>query len=204
MTTVALLDDHGIVLEGLGRLLERSGFRVVLSDHDPDRFLVAVHHAAPDLCILDLRLAEGRSGIDVAREVRVLLPLTRIAVLTSSEDGAKAAEAVRAGATGFVIKDAQPEALVERLAAVARGDLVLDGRVAQQVVAPATPAAGLLNDRERTVLKHIAAGLTNQQIAREMALSPHTVKDYVTVTMRKLGATSRAETVARAMAARLI
>lgn len=203
-TTVALLDDHGIVLEGLTRLLERSGFDVLAAEYDPDVFVRRVGALGPDLCIVDLRLARGRSGVDVTREVLTVLPVTRVAILTSSEDGAMAAAAVRAGATGFVIKDASPANLVGRLAAVANGDMVLDGRIARNVVAPSTSTGLTLTDRELHVLHLIAAGLTNQQIATEMNLSPHTIKEYVSRTMRKVDASSRAETVARAMAAGLL
>jgi DNA-binding NarL/FixJ family response regulator len=198
--SVALLDDHEVVLEGLARMLERYGFSVVVATGDAARFVELVRRERPDLCVVDLRLGPGQSGIDVTRSVMSSAAGTKVAILTSSEDGALAAEAVQAGASGFIIKDSSASHLAERLAAVARGDVVIDRRVASGVLAAQGPSPAALTAQEVRLLGLVAEGMTNQEIARQLSLSPHTVKEYLGKAMRKLGTRSRAETVAKALA----
>jgi DNA-binding NarL/FixJ family response regulator len=196
-TTVALLDDHEIVLEGLKRTLERAGFDVVAACSGVQEFIDRVRSTCPQLCIIDLRLAAGTSGIAAIRSVLEASPRSRIAILTSSEDGGLAASAIRAGATGFIIKDVSTDALTERLKAVANGDLTVDSRVAEAVLNPVPKK--VLTTQEVALLRLVADGLTNKQIATRLGLSAHTIKEYLAKSMRKLGTQSRAETVARAM-----
>lgn len=202
VVTVALLDDHEIVLEGLSRTLERAGFRVVVACGTAQGYIDQVRLAAPMLCVVDLRLGEGLSGIEVIPRLLEASPLTRVAVLTSSEDGQLAAKAVQAGATGIIIKDASTTVLTDRLRAVANGDLSIDSRVAKLVLRP-EPSV-VLTTQEVQMLRLVAQGLTNRQIATRLGLSAHTIKEYLTKAMRKLDACSRAETVARAMSQGLI
>ena len=191
-TTVVLVDDHQVVLDGLERLLSGAGFDVVAAIVDPDEALAAVRRFEPTLCVIDLRLA-GTSGVTLTAAVRSASPATAVAILTSFDDGAAAREAVEAGATGFLIKDLARQDLCDQLRNVAAGSLVIDRRVASAVMQPSPTQ---LTPRERSVLRLLADGKTNRVIAAELHVSPHTVKDHVSRLMRKLGASTRTELVA--------
>lgn len=189
-----LIDDHQLVLEGLGRVLQRQGMHIVatfLDGADACRFL---RQAPVDFVVVDLRLGET-SGIQVVREVRSSLPRSRIAVLTSYDDPVAAGEAVRAGATGFLLKTTLSSELGRQLRDVADGNLVVDARVASAVFEPRR----LLSESELQTLALVAAGLTNREIGSKLHLSHHTIKDHLTKAMRKLGTNTRAETVAKAV-----
>jgi DNA-binding NarL/FixJ family response regulator len=191
-TTVVLVDDHQVVLDGLERLLSAAGFDVLAAIVDPDEALAAVRRFEPTLCVIDLRLA-GTSGVALTAAVRAASPATAVAILTSFDDGAAAREAVEAGATGFLIKDLARQDLCDQLRNVAAGSLVIDRRVASAVMQPSPTQ---LTPRERSVLRLLADGKTNRVIAAELNVSPHTVKDHVSRLMRKLGASTRTELVA--------
>lgn len=193
--SVVLLDDHEVVLDGLRRVLERDGMEVVGAFLDaPAAFEFLAAHAV-DLLVVDLRLKSG-TAVEVVQRAHTTWPEMAIAVLTSFEDRPAAAATVRSGATGFLLKDALSEELSQRLRSVAEGNLVVDQRLAGAVLQPA-PAA--LSEHERTILNLVAEGQTNRDIGVTMHLSPYTIKDYLARTMRTLGTTTRAETVARAL-----
>lgn len=193
--SVVLIDDHEVVLEGLTRTLERDGMTVLGAFADGDAALAFLRAHPVDLVVVDLRLG-SRSGLAVVDAVHRMSPATRIAVLTSFEDRVAAAAAVRAGAGGFLLKDTPVAELAGRLRGVATGTLVIDARVAGAVL---RPEQRLLSGQELSILELVAEGLTNREIGARMHLSHYTVKDYLTRIMRKLGARSRAETVARAV-----
>jgi DNA-binding NarL/FixJ family response regulator len=193
--TVAVLDDHEVVLEGLRRALERHGVEVVASEVTVDPYLDAVREHAPDVCLVDLRLGGSVSGLDVVARCLQVSATSRVAVLTSNEDPRAAAAAIEAGASGYLLKDIAMTRLVERLGAVRDGDIVLDQRVAAGVLRPAPDRRSV---QETQLLQLVAKGLTNREIGAQMHLSPHTVKDYLSRIMRDLGTRTRAETVATA------
>jgi len=192
--SAVLVDDHQLVLEGLSRVLGRHGMKVVGAFLDSSSALGFLEANPVDFAVVDLRLG-GESGVQVVRQIRALRPRTRIAVLTSYDDQAAAAAAVRAGATGFLLKTTLSGDLGRQLREVADGNLVIDARVAAAVFEPQQ----LLNQTELTVLGLVAAGLTNREIGQRMHLSHYTVKDHLTKAMRKLGTSTRAETVAKAV-----
>lgn len=199
--TVAVLDDHEVVLEGVKRALERHGVDVVASETVVDAYLDAVTRSTPDVCLVDLRLGGGVSGLDVIGRCRALSPRSRVAVLTSNEDPRAAKAAIENGASGYLLKDIGMTQLVERLGAVRDGNLVLDQRVVAGVL---QPSAQRLSPNEVRLLTLIAEGLTNREIGARMHLSPHTVKEYLSKVMRDLGTRTRAETVATAIQAGLL
>lgn len=193
--SVAVLDDHEVVLEGLRRALERYGVDVMVSETTAEPYLLAVARLQPQVCLVDLRLGGDTSGLDVVAECKRVAPASRVAVLTSNEDPRAAASAIAAGASGYLLKDIAMVQLVERLGAVRDGNLVLDERVVEGVLRPAAP---MRRPQDRQLLKLVAAGLTNREIGGQMHLSPHTVKEYLSKLMRDLGTHTRAETVAAA------
>lgn len=200
--TVVLVDDHEIVLDGLSRALTREGMQVTGTFGDasaPMDFLrsQAPHGRRPpvQLVVVDLRLGHG-SSIAFIRDVCRTYPLTRVAVLTSFEDSAAAAAAVRAGARGFLLKDMPSEELAKSLRSIAEGNLVIDARMALAVLAPEQRALG---EEEVMILQLVAEGLTNREIGSRLHLSASAVKDQLAKTMRKLGTSTRTETVVRAV-----
>lgn len=200
--SVVLLDDHDLVLAGLARTLGADGFHVVEVTTRVEACLAAVTTHHPRLCVLDLRLGDGRSAIELLPAVRSGSPDTAIAILTSFEDGVAASAAVAGGATGFIIKDATRAEVCRQLRSVALGDLVVDRRVASAVLGG--QEAPSVTDRELEILRHIAGGATNREIATALHLSPHTIKDYVTRLLRKLDCHTRSEALAVAIRERLI
>ena len=189
-TTAVLVDDHQLVLDGLGNALRRRGMAVAGSFLDGQSAMDYLEKNSVDFLVVDLRLGSG-SGITVVAGARRIQPLLKIAVLTSFEDMGGAVEAVRAGATGYLLKDTPSDELGSQLRAVAEGHLVLDSRVASAVLEPAR----LLSGQELMVLELVARGLTNKEIGARVHLSHYTIKDYLSKMMRKLGTSTRAETV---------
>lgn len=193
-TRAVLVDDHQLVLEGLGNALRRQGMTVVGSFLDRETSVDFLAETTVDFLVVDLRLGDN-SGITVVGEARRLQPMLKIAVLTSFDDVGAAAESVRAGATGYLLKDRPSEELGAQFRAVAEGHLVLDSRVASAVLKPAQ----LLGEQELVVLDLVAQGLTNKEIGSRLHLSHYTIKDYLSKAMRKLGTSTRAETVITAV-----
>lgn len=191
---VVLVDDHQLVLDGLSRVLTREGMTVVGTFGDISSTLnfLACHEI--DFLVVDLRL-KGDSGISLVTEVHRRYPGVRMAILTSFDDSDPACAALQAGATGYLLKDTSSAELGRQLRDVAAGNLVLDSRVATAVLHPQR----LLADQEMHVLELVAEGLTNREIGKRLFLSHYTVKDYLSRTMRKLGTSTRAETVAKAV-----
>jgi DNA-binding NarL/FixJ family response regulator len=194
--SVVLVDDHELVLDGLRRALERAGWTVSGAFTDPEMALRHLATVVVDVVVVDLRLGR-HSGLTVLEAVRALGLSASVAVLTSYADTSAATEALRAGARGFLLKDTGSSELVDRLRAVAAGDVVVDGRVAQTLGGAEEEA--VLTAQEIAILGAVARGLTNRQIGAELYLSHYTVKEYLARVMRKLGTRRRAETVVRAV-----
>jgi DNA-binding NarL/FixJ family response regulator len=198
---VILVDDHEIVLDGLSRALAREGMHVAgtFMDTAPAMDFLSSQsahgHGPVQLVVVDLRLGRS-SSIAFIREVCRTHSHTRVAVLTSFEDSAAAAAAVRAGARGFLLKDMPSGELGTSLRSIAEGNLVIDARMAPAVLAPEQQA---LNEDELAVLQLVAEGLTNREIGARLHLSASAVKDQLARSMRKLGTNTRTETVVRAV-----
>ena len=204
---IFLLDDHQIVREGVRRLLESDDDLVVvgeasLASEASDR----IEAVRPDVAVLDVRLPDG-NGITVCRDVRSRHPEVACLMLTSFADDEALAQAVLAGASGYVLKQIQGNELVASIRAVAGGHTLIDRATTERVLRNLHQAdserAGLeqLTAREREILDLIAAGRTNRQIGEELYLAEKTVKNYVSNMLAKLGMGRRSE--AAAYAARL-
>lgn len=191
---VVLVDDHPLVLEGLGRAMARSQMRAVAQVVSSDEALSYLSTHPADLLVVDLRL-RGESGVDLVEQAHRRLPSLPIAVLTSYEDRIAAKRAIQAGARGFLLKDALSDELVQRLRNIAEGNLVIDHRVADAVLSPQDIT---LTEQELKILTLVATGKTNREIGDILHMSPYTVKDHLTRCMRKLDTHTRAETVVKA------
>jgi two-component system response regulator DevR len=196
---VFLLDDHELVREGVRSLLESDDeIEVVGEAATAQEALARVPLAKPNVAILDVRLGEG-SGIEVCRDLRSMVPGLVCLMLTSFADDEALYASVMAGAAGYVLKQIKARDLIEDVKKVASGVSLMDPRAVARVVErianpPATdPTLESLSPQERRILDHIAEGRTNRQIAEEMFLAEHTVKNYVTGLLRKLRVRSRTE-----------
>jgi two-component system response regulator NreC len=202
---VVIVDDHAVVRRGLRQVLEtEDGFEVVAeaSDLDGARRYVRGHH--PDVLVLDLNLPDGLS-LPAIPDLRAEFPDTQIVVLTMQSEPAYAREALGSGALGYVLKEAAESELVEAVRRAATGDTYLNPRLGARVAAePPSGAPDGLSAREVQVLRMIALGHTNAEIARSMYLSVRTVETHRAHIQQKLRLSSRSQLVRYALEHRLI
>jgi DNA-binding NarL/FixJ family response regulator len=193
VTRVVIIDDHPIVREGLVAALEgKSGVEVVGVFSTAEE---AMSRRSAEVVILDLELP-GMSGLDA-----IPLLSRSAAVLVLSAYGESIEEAIRAGAKGYLLKGVPLDEIERAIAAVARGESYIDPRLASRFVAR-TPER--LSEREREVLRLVAGGHSNKQIAAKLRISERTAKFHVTAILNKLGAENRAQAVAIAAERRLL
>lgn len=198
-TTVVLVDDHRVVTRSLKAYLESfPDLRVVGTAASGEELLQHVDTWQPDVIVQDLLLPGGMDGIETTRRVLAKRPSVRVVALTASTDEARMMAVLRAGAAGYIRKDAEPETLLAAIRAVARGrtyvDPYLARRVAEDGVSPDD-----LTDREREVLRHLALGESNKAIADVLCVSEETVKTHVGHILSKLGVENRAQAVVQAL-----
>jgi DNA-binding NarL/FixJ family response regulator len=206
---VALADDQDLVREGLRALLERLGFEVVLLAADGAELLERVHATAADVIVADIRMP-GLDGIAMVRELRRRGNRTPVVMLTTFEDGDSLLAAVEAGAQGFLLKGASAEDLIVAIDRAHRGERWL-APVATQPIHPrltdtAQVEAGRvdLGARELEILRLLAGGYSNKEIARGLGLAEGTIKNYVSEILAKLGTRDRTRAVLKAITLRLV
>ena len=207
---VLVVDDHPVVRQGLRAFLDtREGIAVVGEAGDGEAAVAEAARLRPDVILMDL-VMPGTDGLAAIGRIRATDPEARILVLTSFASADQVVPAVRAGAAGYLLKDAAPAEVETAIRAVARGEGLLDPQVTAAVMAEvARPAGGgrdeealaTLTPREREVLALLAQGLTNAQLARQLVVSEKTVKTHVSSILAKLRLADR--TQAALFAARL-
>lgn len=198
---VALCDDHGIVRSGLRRILEAEDDLEVVGEAGSIREAVALAGAEqPDVFVMDIGLPDG-SGLTATAEVRQASPATRVLVLTVHDDVAYLRRAFDAGADGYMIKEAADVELVQAVRQVATGRQYVHPALGAALLAPDAPPArlggpgGELSERESEVLRLIALGLTNAEVAEKLYVSVRTVETHRAHIQQKLDIRSRAELV---------
>ena len=201
--TVMVVDDHPIWRDAVARDLADAGFDVVAT---ADGVASAKRRAAvvrPDVVLMDMRLADG-DGAQATAGVLAVSPSSRILVLSASDEREDVLEAVKAGATGYLVKSASKQELDDAVRATAQGRAVftpgLAGlvlgeyrRIARDSAGPSGPTGPSLTERETEILRHVAKGLTAKQIAERLSLSHRTVENHVQATFRKLQVGNRVE-----------
>jgi two-component system, NarL family, response regulator DevR len=195
---VFLVDDHEVVRRGVAEVLEDDPRITVAGEAGSvAEALARVPAVRPDVAVVDMRLPDG-DGADLCRDLLSRVPGLRCLVLTSFSDQEALDSAVRAGASGFLLKQVRGPALVSAVHAIAAGGTSFED-VAPPTPRPRGPAAmgndrlGLLTDQERTVLRLIGEGLTNRQIGARMGLAEKTVKNYTSHLLAKLGLERRTQ-----------
>jgi len=205
--TIVIADDHSVVRRGLRQLLDdEAGFEVVAEAADVESARRYVRGHRPEVLVMDLNMPGGPS-LDAIPEIRRESPDTAIVVLTMQDEPAYARRALGAGALGYVLKEAADEELIEAIRAAASGYSYLNPRLGARVAAERPNPAGSpggLSAREAEVLKMIALGRTNGQIAEDLFLSVRTVETHRARIQQKLGLSDRSELVAYALRHRLI
>jgi len=204
---ILLVDDHEVVRLGLRALLERhSQFEVVAEASTARDALEQVEQYSPDVVVMDIRLPGG-SGIEACEEISEKHPNTKVIMLTSYAEDEMLFSAIRAGASGYVLKQIEGEGLVRAIEAVGRGEALLDPAVTQRIFQEVRKAAkeeeasafAALTQQEKHVLMLVSEGKTNREIAKALFLGEGTVRNYVSSILSKLGVSNRAEAAAYAV-----
>ncbi len=207
MIRVLLIDDHAVVREGLRAFLElQEGIEVVGEAADGAEGLAEAERLRPDVVLMDL-VMPGLDGVAAMRELRGRLPAARAIVLTSFLDEDRLLPALRAGAAGYLLKNAPPAEVARAVRAAHAGEAVLDPVVAARLVetlARDDEPLDRLTPREREVLVLLGRGFPNKQIARELHLSEKTVKAHVGHVLAKLGVADRTQAAVAAVRAGLV
>ena len=201
---VVVVDDHPVFREGLRAVLSAAdGLELAGEAASGEEGLALLETTDADVVLMDVQMP-GIGGLEATRR---LAPRVAVIVLTMSEDDATLAAAMAAGARGYLVKGAPPEAVTDAVRAVARGESVFGAAVAERVRAQlargGAPAFPELSGRERDVLRLLGAGLTNAAIAERLVLAPKSVRNLVSSVLSKLGAVDRHDAAERARRAGL-
>jgi DNA-binding NarL/FixJ family response regulator len=209
MTKVLLVDDEALVRTGLRMILSaQPDIDVVGEVTDGDEAVPAVRQLRPDVVLMDIRMAR-MNGVDATRAVLAEPDAPRVVVLTTFDHDEYIYEALRAGASGFLLKSAPPEELTDAVRVVAAGDAVLQPSVTRRVVEafaagrtepaqPADPAMSALTEREMEVFRMMARAMSNAEIAAALHIGETTAKTHVAHILMKLDLRDRAQAVVRA------
>ena len=195
MIRVVIADDHGVVRAGLAQLLATfPDVELVGSASNGEEAVSLSAARGPDVVLMDLEMPV-LDGIEATRRIRAAQPDVAVVVLTSFSDRERILSALDAGAAGYLLKDAEPDALARAIEAAARGEAPLDPKAARALLSArraASPADGL-SGREREVLAMVAEGLPNKLIAQRLGISEKTVKTHLTSVFRQIGVTDRTQ-----------
>lgn len=194
---ILLADDHRLLRMGLATLISfHPDLEVVGEAADGEEAVRRAQALEPDVIVMDLMMPKV-DGAEATRRIHKLLPKTRILILTTFGTSAELANAMRAGASGALVKDTANDALIESIRAVARGETTLSPEIRSTLAEiSAVPA---LTPRQQEILSFVKRGLTNQDISKALSISADAVKQHLGAICRKLGAANRTEAVALAM-----
>lgn len=192
MTTVMLVDDHPLVRSGLSTLIGTADdLELVGEAEGGDQAVMMIAELKPDVVLMDLSMP-GMDGIEATRRTLAANPDVRVVVLTSFADEKRVAEALAAGAIGYLLKDTDGREVLAAIRAAAMGHAPLDPRVARALLPSATPRVkDTLSARELDVLRLVAKGLANKQIGRSLGISERTVKVHMGHVFRRIDVADR-------------
>jgi DNA-binding NarL/FixJ family response regulator len=216
MIRVLLADDQALVRSGFRVLLEAAGDIGVLAEAaDGEQAVALTRQLRPDVVLMDIQMP-GTDGLNATRQITgdPTLAGVRILILTTFDEDAHVFEALRSGASGFLVKDAETSQLLHAVRVIAQGEALLAPAVTRRLIqifasgprpgATAPAALAMLTDRERQVLSLVAAGLSNEEIAARLVLSPATARTHVSRIMTKVAARDRAQLVVLAYESGLV
>jgi DNA-binding NarL/FixJ family response regulator len=192
---VLIVDDHDLFRTGLRNLLEEQGVLIVGEAAAGAEAVKIVREIAPDVVVMDLNMP-GMGGVDATRHITAIAPLTRVVMLTISEDDSDVMDAILAGACGYLLKNSSIQDLMAGIRAASRGESLISPNIAAKVLQRvratstqpeiANTIRAELSDREIEVLKLIANGKDNAMIAADLHISPKTVKNHISNILMKL------------------
>ena len=205
---ILIADDQSLFREGLRTLLSlQPNFQIAGEAANGAEAVEAARRVQPDVVLMDLRMPV-MGGVEATRRVREASPATRVLVLTTFREDEEIYDALRAGACGYLLKDTPVERLAEAIRAAQRGETVLEPAVAARVLAEfnrlsglrpeAATAAEQLSPRELEVLRHVARGRTNKEIAAQLHVTEGTVKNHLTSIFTRLGVADRTQAALKA------
>ncbi|MBI2865894.1 MAG: response regulator transcription factor [Chloroflexi bacterium] len=203
---VLLVDDYALFRDGVASLLATRGYQVVGQASDGAEALVKARELKPDLVLMDIRMPRV-GGLEATRLIKAVLPEVKVVMLTVSDDEADLFEAIKSGAQGYLLKDMKAEAFFDLLAAVERGEAGVSPRMAAYMLEEFTrlssgrkagESATGLSEREGEVLRLVAQGRTNKEVAAALYISENTVKYHLRNILDKLHLENRAQVVAYA------
>jgi two-component system response regulator DegU len=206
-----IVDDHPVTREGLRTLLELSGAEAVIVVGEAGSGEEAVEQVLqlePDVVFMDVRMP-GISGIEATKQIRKANPSTKVILITIDESRGAISEAIQAGVSGYLLKDASADALLDAAKQAVEGRAVIHPQLTKTFIeevqhADEAPATTPLSKREREILQMVANGSTTKEVARDLGISPHTVKTHLERIFEKLGANDRAQAVAIAIRTGLV
>jgi DNA-binding NarL/FixJ family response regulator len=203
-----IVDDHPVTREGLRTALELSDEVVVVVGEAAtgEEAVERARELTPDVVFMDVRMP-GMDGIEATRRIREAAPETKVILITIDESRGAVAEAIQAGVSGYLLKDASPDALVDAARNAVEGNAVIHPQLTKTFIEEARmegggsgePKSPSLSKREREILQKVADGATTRQVATDLGISPHTVKTHLERIFEKLGANDRAQAVAIAI-----
>lgn len=201
--SVFLVDDHQVVSQGVRSYLESfPDLEVVGMARSGEEALQLLDRSVPNVVVMDLLMPGGMDGIEATRQIRSRSPRTQVVALTASTDEARLVAVLRAGAIGYIRKDADPEVLLSAVRAASRGQSVIDPAVAatvlQDLVGRRVPGHEL-TDRELDVLRRLAEGGTNKEIGETLCIGEETVKTHIGNILSKLHLSHRTQAVLYAL-----
>jgi DNA-binding NarL/FixJ family response regulator len=210
---VLLVDDHDLFRTGLRNLLEEQSVRVVGEASTGTEALRMIREVAPEVVVMDINMP-GISGVEATRQIAMIAPLTRVVVLTISDQDEDVMDAIVAGACGYVLKDASIEELVGGIRAAAAGESLISPAIATKVLQRVRATGSSrheaelirseLSDREIQVLKLVANGMDNARIAADLHISPKTVKNHISNILMKLQIENRIQAAVYAVRSGLV
>jgi DNA-binding NarL/FixJ family response regulator len=204
---IALCDDQALVLRGLSALLSDLGIEIALEAPDAESLLAALPQRPVDVIVSDIRMP-GMGGIGLVGALRERGDATPVILLTTFDDSELLLRAVEAGAQGFLLKDASPEDLRAAIVRVAAGETLLQpvslGPVRAGWSAPEATPGQRITEREQSILRLVAGGYSNKEIARVLHLSEGTVKNYMSEILLKLDCRDRTHAVLKAITQKLL
>ena len=193
---VVLVDDHAVVRSGLAQLLDGAGdIEVVGQAGDGHEAVVVVRETRPDVVLMDLQMP-GMDGVEATRQILGEQLGAEVVVLTSYSDSARIVAALDAGAFGYLLKDADPEDVLDGVRAVSRGESPIHPKVARRLLTARSETSAVavqLTKRETEVLALVRAGLANKQIGRRLGISERTVKAHLTSVFQQIGVVDRTQ-----------
>ncbi len=194
-TTVLLVDDHPVVRSGLRAVLESDSVHVVGEATTGEEAVALAAHLHPDVVLCDLRLGAGIDGVQTTAALRALEPAPAVLILTTFDRDAEILGAIEAGAAGYLLKDVAPDVIIEGILRAAGGDMFLAPDLADRVLKGMRNPLPKLTEREVEVLRLLATGASNKEMARALFVTEATVKSHIAHIFTKLNVDSRSRAI---------